>query len=94
MDTKSVLILKSQKWLKWFCCPHYDSNFPISKNGLCTNCNEQLVLVRDQPIESENLNDIAENNSNFLMPWEIGSSHYYHEQWIQWINPRFEIYNS
>ena len=94
MDLGFILTLKSQKWLKWFCCPHCGSNFPISRNGLCTNCNEPLVLMRDQMMEREPVSEFAENNTNLLMPWEIGPLHYYHTQWIQWTVHKLEIDNS
>jgi hypothetical protein len=93
MDLEFVLTLKSQGWLKWFCCPHCGSNFAISKSGRCNVCDEYLVLKRGKSIEFESdvLNDITDNKSNILMPWEVGSSFYYHMQWIQWDGPRLEI---
>jgi hypothetical protein len=88
MDKNFILALKAHSWLKWFCCPHCGSNSTISKNGRCTICDERLVLVRDEIIES---NDIAENDSNLLMPWVAGPSFYYHVQWIQWAGTSIEV---
>lgn len=86
MDAEFILTIKSKSWLKWFCCPNCDSNFAISKNGRCNICDEHLVLKQDRSIEASNviINDIVKNDSNSLMPWEQGSSFYYHAQWIQW----------
>jgi uncharacterized protein with PIN domain len=91
MDSRFILALKAHSWLKWFCCPHCGSNSTISKNGRCTICDEQLVLVREEVIKNEIIDDIAENNSNFLMPWEPGPSFYYHVQWIQWAGTGIEV---
>ena len=93
MNAEFIMILKSHKWLKWFCCPHCGSSFAISENGRCNACDEYLVLIKDRTFkfESDIANDIMENDSNSLMPWELGSSFYYYSQWIQWDAPGIDI---
>jgi hypothetical protein len=91
MDSRFILALKAHSWLKWFCCPHCGSNSTISKNGRCNICDENLVLVRDEIIENDIVNDIAENDSNLLMPWEAGPSFYYHVQWDPMPYARIEV---
>jgi hypothetical protein len=87
MDAEFVLNLASSSWLKWFCCPHCGSDYTISKNGRCTACDEHLVIVRSQEAGSDILND-------FLIPWQTGSSFYYHLQWNQLVRPIIEVNNS
>jgi hypothetical protein len=91
MDDGFILALKAQSWLKWFCCPHCGSSSTISKNGRCTICDEQLVLVRGEKFEKGIVNDIAKNNSNLLMPWIDGPSFYYHKQWDSMPEIRIEV---
>jgi uncharacterized protein with PIN domain len=93
MDAEFVLTLASQSWLKWFSCPHCGSDHPTSRNGRCTECNEHMTLVRNEVIESDVLNDFS-GKLNSLIPWQPGSSFYYHNQWNRLVNPIIEIDNS
>ena len=93
MDEAFVLTLASQSWLKWFSCPQCGSDYTISKNGRCTECNEHLVLVRSQTIRCH-IFDGCPGNLNFLIPLITGSSFYYYAQWNQLPNPSIEIHNS
>jgi hypothetical protein len=91
MDDRFILALKAQSWLKWFCCPHCGSNSAISKNGRCTICDDQLVLVRDGKFESDIIEEMTKNNLNILMPWIDGPSFYYHKQWESMPDIRIEV---
>jgi hypothetical protein len=93
MNAEFILNLKSHSWLKWFCCSNCGREFAISENGRCNVCDGYLVLKRDKTVEFESdvINNLVANNSDSLMPWELGSSFYYHAQWIQWAGPRLEI---
>ena len=84
-----VLTLASQSWLKWFCCPHCGSDYTITKTGRCTECNDQLVIVRSQAVRCDILNGYS-GKLNSLIPWQPGSSSYYHNQWNQLVNPILE----
>jgi uncharacterized protein with PIN domain len=86
MDAEFVLTLASQSWLKWFSCPHCGSDCPTSRNGRCTQCDAQLVLVRNQTVESDVLNGFSRKLDS-LIPLRTGSSNYYHDQWNRLVNP-------
>ena len=93
MDEAFVLTLASQSWLKWFSCPQCGSDYTISKNGRCTECDEPLVLVRSKPVAC-NIRSCCPGNLNFLIPWQPGPSFYYHNQWNQLPIPIKETHNS
>ena len=93
MDAEFVLTLASQSWLKWFCCPHCGSDHYTSRDGRCTECNEQLVLVRNQAVGCDILDGLT-GERNFLIPWQTGSSFYYHNQWNPLVSPITEVVNS
>jgi hypothetical protein len=93
MDAEFVLTLASSSWLKWFCCPNCGSDYTISKNGRCNACDEHLVLVRNQGVRGDILDGFS-GNLNFLIPWQTGSSFYYHLQWNQLVSPTIEVNNS
>ena len=93
MDAEFVLTLASQSWLKWFSCSHCGSDYTISKNGRCTDCDEHLLLVRSRAVGCDILNGCPVN-LNFLIPWQSGSSFYYHTQWNQLAVPIKDILNS
>ena len=84
-----VLTLASQSWLKWFCCPHCGSDYPTSRNGRCTQCDEQLVLAKNQAVGSDVIDGFS-RRLNSLIPLQTGSSFYYHNQWNQLVNPILE----
>ena len=94
MDEEFILTLASESWLKWFSCPHCGSDYTISKNGRCTECDEPLVLVRSRPVGCNNIRSGCPGNLNFLIPWQPGSSFYYHIQWNQLAVPMKEVLNS
>ena len=93
MDEEFVLTLASQSWLKWFSCSHCGSDYTISKNGRCTDCDEPLLLVRSRPVKC-NFFSVNPSNLNFLIPWQSGSYSYYYTQWNQLAVPLKEILNS
>ena len=93
MDAEFVLTLASQSWLKWFSCPHCGSDHPTSRNGRCTECDEQLVLVKNQAVGNDDLNGFS-GKLNSLIPLQTGSSFYYHNQWNRLVNPIIERDNS
>ena len=93
MDAEFVLTLASQSWLKWFCCPHCGSDHSTSRDGRCTECNEQLVLVRNQAVGCDILNGLS-GELKFLISWQTGSSFYYHNQWNPLASPITEVVNS
>jgi hypothetical protein len=87
MDAEFVLTLASQSWLKWFSCPHCDSYFTTSRDGRCTQCGEQLELVRSQAVGCNNINFSSYKLSSYI-PWQKGSScYYYFDQWNELVNP-------
>jgi hypothetical protein len=90
MDAEFVLTLASQSWLKWFSCPHCGSDYPTSKNGRCTQCDEHLVLVRSQEVRSDVLIGFS-SKLDSLIPLRTGSSFYYHNQWNRLVNQIIEI---
>jgi hypothetical protein len=91
MNPEFIIALTVQPWLKWFCCPHCGNNYAISKDGRCSFCDEDLVIVSDSVVESDIL---MECSSNLGMPWVGGSSYYYHTQWTKWISNEIEFDNS
>ena len=93
MDAELVLTLASSSWLKWFCCPKSGCDYTISKNGRCIACDEHLVIARSQWVGS-NILDGFSGDLNFLVPWQTGSSLYYHLQWNQSVRPTIEVNNS
>ena len=93
MNAEFVLTLASQSWLKWFSCPHCGSDHPTSRNGRCTECDEQLVLVKNQAVGNDVLNGLS-GKLNSLIPLQTGSSFYYHNQWNRLANPITEVVNS
>jgi len=93
MDEDFVLTLASSSWLKWFCWLNCGSDYTISKNGLCAVCNGHLVLVRSQSVGSDIVDGFS-GNLNFLIPWQTGSSSYYHLQWNQSVIPTIAVDNS
>ena len=92
MDAEFVLTLASQSWLKWFSCPHCDSDCTISKTGRCTECNEHLVFVRSEAVGCNILNGFS-GKLNSLIPWQPGSSFYYHTQWNRFDSPIIDEVN-
>ena len=90
MDAEFVLTLASQSWLKWFSCPHCGSNYPTSRNGRCAQCDEHLVLVRNEAVGSDVLDGFS-CNFDSLIPLQTGSSYYYYNQWNRLVNPIIEI---
>ena len=93
MDAEFLLTLASESWLKWFCCPHCGNDYTISKNGLCNECNEQLVLVKNSTAKSNIINGFS-CKLNSIIPGQIGLSHYYHAQWNQLSIPVIELDHS
>ena len=93
MDAEFVLTLASQSWLKWFTCSLCGSEYLTSRNGRCTQCNEHLVLVRSQAVDSDVLDGLS-GNLNSLIPLQTGSSFYYHVQWNRLIIPITDVVNS
>ena len=94
MDAEFFLTLASQSWLKWLSCPHCDSDCTISKTGRCTECNEHLVSVRSEVVGCNIINGFS-GKLNSLIPWQTGSSFYYHVQWNQLTtSPIIDVHNS